>query len=141
MECSIFMALNNSSKEVCPYDLDDNFDELYSYVEIEDSIVVHCNMCYRTSHHQEVVLDVATLERSEGKAKGEVGSCCGQLSLDYIKFTPTLNFIITTLRCFHLHSVLFIIFPIQLITMQAVHKPPPFSSSSGCPVIFISVAC
>ena len=54
--------------------------------------------------------------------------------------TPVLNLIITTLHCFYLHILLFIIYAFQLTTKQFTHLSP-FSSSSECPVISKGVAC
>ena len=71
-ESSISTALNSSSKEVCEYDFDDNFDEPFRNVEIEDFIVVHCDMCYRTSHGPRNCVGCSSHgeEWSESKGRG-----------------------------------------------------------------------
>ena len=75
----ISTALTSSSKEIWAYNLDDMFDELFTNVEIQDSIVVRCDMCYKTSHGPRNF--VGRSSNGEQKAKGEAGLCHGENKL------------------------------------------------------------
>ena len=78
-ESSISTALTSSSKEIWAYNLHDKFDEPFTNVEIQDSIVVRCDMCCKTSHGPRN--SVGRSSKGEQKARGEAGSCHGENKL------------------------------------------------------------
>ena len=70
IEMSLLMAL----KDICEYNLGDKFDELFRVVKIKDSSDAAIGAAEPPTA-QEIVLDVAAMEGTEGKAQGEAGSC------------------------------------------------------------------